>query len=155
MSSTRHHHPCSSSSCRYWMVRLPSSGEPLGVSTTLPYPTRSLPGRAGLARRRPRYAMPVSIRLVMVMGNPSDADSEIWRHTFFLNCLWIASSASFIVTPFRFRAVTSSPRGKCRSIFLTGGVVRSFLSASLSSTVDGDVFNFLQGDVSGHYARGS
>lgn len=32
--------------------------------------------------------------------------------TFFLNCLWMASSASLMVTPFRFRAVTSSPRGK-------------------------------------------
>ena len=33
-------------------------------------------------------------------------------HTFFLNCLWMASSASLIVTPFRFRAVTSRPNGK-------------------------------------------
>ena len=48
-----------------------------------------------------------------------------------------------MVTPFRFRAVTSSPRGKCKSIFLTGGVVRNFFSVSLSSNVAGDVFSFL------------
>ena len=65
-------------------------------------------------------------------------------HTFFLCCLYMASSASFIVTPFRFRAVTSSPSGKWRSIFLTGGVVRNFFKASLSSTVAGEVFSFLQ-----------
>jgi hypothetical protein len=48
-----------------------------------------------------------------------------------------------MVTPFRFRAVTSRPRGKCRSIFLTGGVVSIFLSASLSSRVAGEVLSFL------------
>ena len=48
-----------------------------------------------------------------------------------------------MVTPFRFRAVTSRPSGKCRSIFLTGGVVRNFFSTSLSSNVAGDVFSFL------------
>ena len=64
--------------------------------------------------------------------------------TFFLNCLWIASNASLIVTPFRFRAVTSSPSGKCRSIFLTGGVVKNFFKASFSSTVEGDVLSFLR-----------
>lgn len=48
-----------------------------------------------------------------------------------------------MVTPFRFRAVTSRPRGKCRSIFLTGGVVSIFLSASLSSRVVGEVLSFL------------
>lgn len=48
-----------------------------------------------------------------------------------------------MVTPFRFRAVTSSPRGKWRSIFLTGGVTRSLLRISLSSIVEGDVFSFL------------
>ena len=64
-------------------------------------------------------------------------------HTFFLNCLWIASNASLIVTPFRFRAVTSSPSGKCRSIFFTGGVVRNFLSTAGSSTVLGDVLSLL------------
>ena len=56
----------------------------------------------------------------------------------------MASRASLIVTPLRFRAVTSSPSGKCRSIFLTGGLVKNFLSASFSSSVAGDVFNFLQ-----------
>lgn len=55
----------------------------------------------------------------------------------------MASSASLIVTPLRLRAVTSRPRGKCRSIFLIGGVVRSFFSSSLSSTVDGEVLIFL------------
>ena len=63
--------------------------------------------------------------------------------TFFLNCLWMASQASLIVTPLRFRAVTSSPSGKCRSIFLMGGVQRSFFRASLSSIVDGEVLSFL------------
>lgn len=48
-----------------------------------------------------------------------------------------------MVTPFKFLAVTSSPRGKCRSIFLTGGLVRNFFKASLSSSVAGDVFSFL------------
>lgn len=49
-----------------------------------------------------------------------------------------------MVTPLRFRAVTSSPSGKCRSIFFTGGVVSSFLRISLSSTVEGDVLIFLR-----------
>ena len=65
--------------------------------------------------------------------------------TFFLNCLWMASSASLMVTPLRFLAVTSNPSGKCRSIFLTGGVVSSFLRMSFSSTVEGDVLIFLRG----------
>ena len=64
-------------------------------------------------------------------------------HTLFLNCLWMASSASLIVTPLRFRAVTSSPSGKCRSIFLIGGSVSIFFRMSLSSTVDGEVLTFL------------
>lgn len=64
--------------------------------------------------------------------------------TFFLNCLCMASRASLIVTPFRFRAVTSRPSGKWRSIFLTGGLVRNFLSASFSSSVAGEVFSFLR-----------
>ena len=63
--------------------------------------------------------------------------------TFFLNCLWIASNASLIVTPLRFLAVTSSPSGKCRSIFLTGGFVRNFFRTSLSSRDAGEVFSFL------------
>lgn len=70
---------------------------------------------------------------------------QCFRRTFFLNCLYIASRASLIVTPLRFRAVTSRPNGKCRSIFLTGGVVRNFLRASLSSTDEGDVLSFLEG----------
>lgn len=64
-------------------------------------------------------------------------------HTLFLYALWMASMASLIVTPLRFLAVTSRPKGKCRSIFLIGGVVRSFLRTSLSSTVDGEVLTFL------------
>lgn len=67
-------------------------------------------------------------------------------HTLFLNCLWIASSASLIVTPLRFRATTSSPNGKCRSIFLTGGSVSIFFRMSLSSTVDGEVLTFLSAE---------
>lgn len=75
--------------------------------------------------------------------------------TFFLNCLWIASSASLIVTPFEFRAVTSRPSGKCRSILLTGGLTRCSLRMSLSSTVDGDVLSFLDGRlVSGVVLQG-
>ena len=50
-----------------------------------------------------------------------------------------------MVTPFKFLAETSSPRGKCRSIFLTGGVVNIFFNASLSSMVAGEVLSFLFG----------
>lgn len=71
-------------------------------------------------------------------------EEQYLRRTFFLNCLYIASRASLIVTPLRFRAVTSRPNGKCRSIFLTGGVTRYFLRASLSSRLAGDVLSFLQ-----------
>lgn len=39
-----------------------------------------------------------------------------------------------MVTPLRFRADTSSPRGKCRSIFLTGGVVSIFFNALFSGS---------------------
>jgi hypothetical protein len=55
----------------------------------------------------------------------------------------MASKASLTVTPLRFRAVTSSPSGKCRSIFLTGGLVKNFLRASLSSSEAGEVLSFL------------
>ncbi len=68
---------------------------------------------------------------------------KVEKITFFLNCLCMASRASLIVTPFRFRAVTSRPSGKCRSIFLTGGLVRNFLSTSFSSSVAGEVLSFL------------
>lgn len=67
---------------------------------------------------------------------------EVYR-TFFLNCLWIASRASLMVTPFRFRAVTSNPNGKCRSIFFTGGSVSIFLSTPGSSSVAGDLLSRL------------
>jgi hypothetical protein len=40
--------------------------------------------------------------------------------------------------------VTSRPRGKCRSIFLTGGVVNGFLRIEASSIVLGEVLSFLQ-----------
>jgi hypothetical protein len=66
-----------------------------------------------------------------------------WYLTFFLSCLWIASNASLIVTPFKLRAVTSRPKGNCKSTFLTRGSHRGFLRTSLSSTVEGDVFTFL------------
>lgn len=69
-------------------------------------------------------------------------------HTLFLNCLWMASNASLIVTPLRFRAVTSSPSGKCRSIFLIGGSVSIFFKISRSSTVDGEVLTFLEAQES-------
>jgi hypothetical protein len=49
-----------------------------------------------------------------------------------------------IVTPLMLRAVTSSPNGKCRSIFLIGGLQSSFFSQSLSSIVDGEVLIFLK-----------
>ena len=48
-----------------------------------------------------------------------------------------------MVTPLRFRAVTSRPNGKWRSIFLTGGSVSGFLRASLSSSEAGDVLSLL------------
>lgn len=117
------------------MERPPSSDARWALSTILLCPTRSLRVQEALTHRRPSYSH-------------WSASSYPWRHyfdicTFFLNCLYIASSASLTVTPFRFRAVTSSPSGKWRSIFLTGGLVRNFLSASLSSSVAGDVFSFL------------
>jgi hypothetical protein len=67
------------------------------------------------------------------------------RHTFFFIGLWMASSASRIVTPFMLRAVTSIPVPKRRSIFLTNGVVNGFLR-STRSIVPGLVFIFLQND---------
>ncbi len=60
----------------------------------------------------------------------------------------MASNASLMVTPRRLRAVTSRPSGKTRSIFLMGGSVSIFLSMSLSSTVEGEEFSFLEGGVS-------
>lgn len=48
-----------------------------------------------------------------------------------------------MVTPFRFLAETSRPRGKWRSIFLIGGVVKSFFKMAGSSTVLVDVLSFL------------
>lgn len=94
------------------------------------------------------------LELIVGLDSVSTAPAGIatGKLTLFLNCLWMASSASLIVTPLRFRAVTSSPRGKWRSIFLTGGVVSIFLRCSLSSTVVGDVLIFLERNrVSGQW----
>ena len=66
------------------------------------------------------------------------------RNTFFLNCLWMASSASLMVTPFELRAETSNPSGKCRSIFFTGGLTRYNFRMSWSSIVDGEVLSLLE-----------
>lgn len=60
----------------------------------------------------------------------------------------MASSASFIVTPNLFRAVTTVPSGNCRSITLTKGVTRGLVRMSLSSTLVDDVLIFLFTDVS-------
>ena len=64
--------------------------------------------------------------------------------TRFLNCLWMASSASLMVTPFMFRAVTSNPSGKCRAMDLSLGSVRGSFKTDGSSTVLGDLFSFLE-----------
>ena len=50
-----------------------------------------------------------------------------------------------IVTPLRFRAVTSFPNGKWRSILLTGGSERGSLRIAASSIVFGLVLIFLLG----------
>lgn len=64
--------------------------------------------------------------------------------TRFLNCLWMASNASLMVTPFMFRATTSRPSGKCRVIDLSLGSVSGSFSTDGSSTVLGDLFSFLE-----------
>lgn len=115
------------------MERLPSSDVRWALSTILPCPTRSLRVQEALTHHRPGYSHLSAFSYLRIFS----------LHTFFLNCLYIASSASLTVTPFRFRAVTSRPSGKWRSIFFTGGLVRNFFSASLSSSVAGDVFSFL------------
>lgn len=103
---------------------------PSDVSTTPLDPIQSLSGMVLRARHRPyKSALKTSMHMRLL--------------TFFLNCLCIASSASFIVTPFRFRAETSRPNGKCRSIFLTGGVVSNFLRTVGSSTSCTEVLTFL------------
>lgn len=48
-----------------------------------------------------------------------------------------------MVTPLRFLAVTSMPKGKCRSIFFTGGLVRAILRMEWSSIVMGLELIFL------------
>lgn len=121
---------------------------------TLLCPTRSQRGQVARVRHRPAFCA----SLAHVPQRKDYALRATWDDfTFFLNCLWIASNASLIVTPFRLRAVTSSPNGKCRSIFLTGGSVRNFLSTSFSSMVLGDVLRRLIDQVSharhGHTKR--
>ena len=63
--------------------------------------------------------------------------------TRFLLALWMASRASLMVTPLRYRAVIFMPREVTRSIRLTGGSVRCFVRISLSSTWEEDVLIFL------------
>jgi hypothetical protein len=76
-------------------------------------------------------------------GSVDGVTSGLEVLTRFLNCLWMASSASLMVTPFMFRAVTSRPSGKCRAMDLSLGSVSGSFKTSESSTVDGDLFNFL------------
>jgi len=62
--------------------------------------------------------------------------------TFFLNYLWMASSASLMVTPLRVPCgVPPDPRREVQGpIFLTGGVVSIFFRGRpFSSRVDGEV----------------
>ena len=124
------------------MGHLPSSDVPPAVSTIHLYPIRNLLAPVVLVHHRPGY------RLSQILFTNEDVVRGEPKVTFFLNCLWIASSASLIVTPLRFRAVTSRPSGKCRSIFLTGGLVRNFLRTSFSSKVAGEVLSFLLPSVS-------
>ena len=49
-----------------------------------------------------------------------------------------------MVTPFMFRAVTSRPSGKCRAMDLSLGSVSGIFKTDGSSTVDGDLFSFLE-----------
>lgn len=132
------------SSCQHWTPGLPSSDEQSALSTILLCPTQSPQEQEVPIRRqpiRPRSSASSS-------AQSAHMEKAEHKHTFFLNCLWIASNASLMVTPFRFRAVTSSPNGKWRSIFLTGGSVRCFFRTSLSSSVAGDVLSRLNGIVS-------
>lgn len=73
---------------------------------------------------------------------------ERWILTRFLNCLWMASSASLMVTPFMFRATTSRPSGKWSVIFLTLGVHNGIFRTAGSSTLEDDSFSFLRSHVS-------
>jgi hypothetical protein len=50
-----------------------------------------------------------------------------------------------MVTPFMFRAVTSSPSGKCKAMDLSLGSVSGNFKTDGSSTVLGDLFSFLEG----------
>lgn len=53
-----------------------------------------------------------------------------------------------MVTPFMLRALTSRPSGKCNVIFLTLGMHNGRARYAGSSTVDGDLFSFLQLPIS-------
>ena len=135
IASIRRRQPCSSSSCCPPRVRLRLwKGVLSDSSTTLPCPTRTQPGMVLLARLQP-------IELISARSRTAQRTS---RHTLFLNCLCIASSASLMVTPFRFRATTSIPVGNLRSIFLTGGLVSIFLRTPGSSIELEDWLIFLQ-----------
>ena len=142
MSFIRHQHPSYSSSFPQWTEPPLFFGAQSASSMIRPCPTRILLEQATPIHHRPRY------RNILVLVSKDNVGRFLSQKgallTFFLYCLWIASSASFIVTPFMFRAVTSSPSGKCKSIFLTGGFVRNFLRTSFSSSVAGEVFSFLQ-----------
>lgn len=82
------------------------------------------------------------ILLLWVVSLVDQVEDKYELLTFFFSGLWIASSASRMVTPFRFRAVTMMPVGNWRSILLIKGVVRGFLTSTWS-IVPGDVLIFL------------
>lgn len=138
--------PSSSSCCRRILPTLLAGfGDGLpGVSTTPPCPIQSQLGMASLVRHRPRQSM-VSIicQVIPIVDAPGQAGYQDKRHTRFLYALWMASRASLMVTPLRFRAVTSIPRGKCKSILLTGGLVRCSFKIEGSSTVEELLLIFL------------
>lgn len=131
---------CSSSSCRHrnrsrWV--LIAGGRPT-VSMTRPCPIQSQPSKACRVRHRPvrRQHTHSTTRVPERLGKRTHKKNT-WNslRTRFLYALWMASRASLIVTPFRLRAVTSLPNGKCRSIFLTGGLVNGSFRIAGSSTV--------------------
>ena len=130
------------SSC--WVpVAPPSSDGRSGVSMILLCPTQIPPGSVSQAHRLAVVRLQSASHSFSHVKSKHDKRWSWVGHAFFLNCLWMASSASLMVTPFRFLAVTSRPNGKCRSIFLTGGVVRCFFNVSFSSKVAGEVLSFL------------
>jgi hypothetical protein len=105
-------------------------------------PTRNRLGMASRTRHLP------AAEISMLLGTTADADGKKEILTRFLNCLWMASNASLMVTPFMFRATTSRPSGKCRVIFLTLGRHNGSFRTAGSSTLVGDSFSFLWKPVS-------